>query len=318
MFDSASAFNQNLSSWDVSNATTLTSMFTGATLSTANYDALLNGWSALTLQPNVAFNVGNSKYCLGETARTSIEGQGWTIYDGGLDCGINLQTIVYLQGASMNPNNGEENLMRDDLRVAGVLPTTSPYTDALTCSSNVFNTTGQNAIVDWIWLELRDKIDGITVIASTSALIQRDGDIVDVDGVSPLTFPSITPNDYYIVVSHLNHLGIISNNAVNISGITTVDLSSDSSSVSGGLNAIKDMGNGKFALFAGDFNGDGQVQNTDKNAVERLLGISGYSHADLDMNGEVQNTDLNSVLNPNLGKGEQYTGKKLFANRIKK
>jgi hypothetical protein len=35
------------------------------------------------------------------------------------------------------------------------------------------------------------------------------------------------------------------------------------------------------------------------------------------MNGEVQNTDLNSVLNPNIGKGKQYTGKKLNAKRKK-
>lgn len=78
------------------------------------------------------------------------------------------------------------------------------------------------------------------------------------------------------------------------------------------------MGNGSFALFAGDFNGDGQVQNTDKSAVEPLRGISGYSNADIDMNGEVQNTDLNSVLTPNIGKGKQYTGKRLFAKRKKK
>jgi hypothetical protein len=65
----------------------MTEMFTGATLSTANYDALLNGWSALTLQPNVAFNAGNSTYCNGEAAKTSIMNNfNWTITDGGLDC----------------------------------------------------------------------------------------------------------------------------------------------------------------------------------------------------------------------------------------
>jgi len=31
-------------------------MFNGATLSTANYDALLIGWEAQTLQPNVNFH----------------------------------------------------------------------------------------------------------------------------------------------------------------------------------------------------------------------------------------------------------------------
>ena len=78
-----------------------------------------------------------------------------------------------------------------------------------------------------------------------------------------------------------------------------------------------ELGNGKFALFAGDFNGDGQIQNTDKSAVEPLRGVSGYTNADVDMNGEVQNADLNSVLNPNLGKGQQYMSKLLNAKRKK-
>ena len=68
-------------------------------------------------------------------------------------------------------------------------------------------------------------------------------------------------------------------------------------------------------IAIGDFNGDGQIQNTDKNAVEPLRGISGYNNADVDMNGEVQNTDLNSTLNPNIGKGQQYLRKQLNAKR---
>ncbi len=87
MFTSATAFDQDIGSWNVEAVTTATQMFSGVTLSTANYDALLTGWDAQTLQSGVPFHGGNSKYCGGETARTNmINADGWTITDGGKDC----------------------------------------------------------------------------------------------------------------------------------------------------------------------------------------------------------------------------------------
>ena len=87
MFSGASAFDQNLGTWNVDALTTAQSMFADVTLSTANYDALLNGWDAQALQPNVTFSGGNSQYCTGEAARAHmISSDGWTITDGGSGC----------------------------------------------------------------------------------------------------------------------------------------------------------------------------------------------------------------------------------------
>lgn len=111
MFSSNPQFNQDLSGWNVANATNLSSMFSGAvnvdfdagswnvanvqfangmfnnvTLSTANYDSLLIGWDAQTLQNNVQFSGGFSKYSAGAaaTARANIVNTyNWTITDGG-------------------------------------------------------------------------------------------------------------------------------------------------------------------------------------------------------------------------------------------
>ena len=232
--------------------------------------------------------------------------------------GNNLSIKVFLQG----PYNTNTGLMADQLRSTNKIPTTSPYSDALVVISTVFNTGGaagagvpQDDIVDWVWLELRNSSDPVTIEASTSALIQRDGDIVDVDGVSPVT-TDVPADNYYIVISHRNHLGVRTNNTVSFSvGTTSIDLSSNSALVLGNTNAIKAMENGKFGLYAGDFNGDGQIQNTDKNAVEPLRGINGYNDADIDMNSEVQNTDINTLLSPNLGKGIQFMSTKLNAKR---
>ncbi|MFA5743377.1 MAG: BspA family leucine-rich repeat surface protein, partial [Candidatus Nanoarchaeia archaeon] len=89
MFDGATSFNQNLSSWDVSNVVSLGEMFNGVTLSTANYDSLLISWAGLpSLQSSVSFDAGNSKYCLGESARNDIliGNYNWSITDGGKNC----------------------------------------------------------------------------------------------------------------------------------------------------------------------------------------------------------------------------------------
>lgn len=86
MFQSATAFNQNLGGWNVTALTTAVDMFLGVTLSTANYDALLIGWEAQLVKDNVFFGGGNSKYTAGTggVARAAlIADHTWTISDGG-------------------------------------------------------------------------------------------------------------------------------------------------------------------------------------------------------------------------------------------
>jgi len=84
LFRGAIAFDQDLSAWNVEQVTDATIMFDGVTLSTANYDALLIGWDAQNLQPNVPFSGGNSQYCDAAVARANmISGDSWTITDGG-------------------------------------------------------------------------------------------------------------------------------------------------------------------------------------------------------------------------------------------
>ncbi len=230
-----------------------------------------------------------------------------------VESGIKINPKIYLQGSSLSPVSS--GLMNDNLRQNTYLPTTSPYGDALTVDVNVFNSGGssgtglsQDDIVDWVWVELRDSSDNTIVVNGKSALLQRDGDVVALDGISDLTM-DIASDDYYVVVNHRNHLGIMSVNPIALSSTTAIiDLSSDYTSVLGGTNAVLDIGNGVLATYGGDYDENGQVQNTDLSGIVVLLGGSGYSKADLDMNGEIQNTDITNILNPNMGKGQQYTG----------
>ncbi|WP_299216152.1 hemagglutinin protein [uncultured Aquimarina sp.] len=249
-------------------------------------------------------------YTIGELAVTTITNGTTTLTQGfqqaTLQLAIKINPVVFLQGAAINPNTGEETLMRDDLRVAATIPTTSPYADVATTLATVFDVTGADAIVDWVWIELRDKNDANTVLASTSALLQRDGDIVTADGTSGLEF-ELPEDNYYVMVSHRNHLAILTANTVALSStVATLDFSASNTVAQGGANAVVDLGTGVFAMLGGDFDENGQVQNSDINAVVLLLGGSGYSLADMDMNSQIQNTDINNVMNSNLGKGEQF------------
>ncbi len=127
---------------------------------------------------------------------------------------------AFLQG----PFVQSAGMMHDSLRSKGLLPLTEPYASLQvngqkpfvhmggggeTVNPDVFNVTGNNAIVDWVFIELRSKNDPSVRLLTRSALLQRDGDIVDLDGVSPVVFRAKL-DSYHVAVRHRNHLGVMS------------------------------------------------------------------------------------------------------------
>ena len=85
-FHGASQFNQDLSSWNVANATTFQDFLQG-NYSTANYDLLLVAWDALNLQNNVPFRNQSNSYsgCSAAAAARAnmISTNSWTFTDRG-------------------------------------------------------------------------------------------------------------------------------------------------------------------------------------------------------------------------------------------
>ena len=175
MFNGAIAFNQDISAWDVSKITYAAGMFDGVTLSTANYDALLIGWDAQALQPNVTFSGGNSLYCAGETARNNmIASDGWTITDGGLDplgCSPCTGSLTTWDGTSWD--NGVPDDTRPALIAGDYNP--SPYVDIESCDCTI-NATHTLTVPKDNYLLVANIIDnnGIIEVEHEGTIIQNN------------------------------------------------------------------------------------------------------------------------------------------------
>lgn len=221
------------------------------------------------------------------------------IVSGGVDPFINISVKVFLEG----PYNGSN--MDDDLRTSGYIPSAEPYGTVYghvgdgggeTISAPVLAVSGSNAIVDWIYIELRDKSDISSVVSTRSALLQRDGDVVDTDGTSPVTFNE-SADDYYVGVRHRNHLGTVSASPVSINTSGSIDFTTSASS-SYGTDAKKSDA-GVFLLWMGNALNDNELKyigsSNDRDAMLLRIGgsvpnasVSGYYPEDCNMDGTVK------------------------------
>lgn len=224
------------------------------------------------------------------------------------DSKVNVATRVVLGGAY----DSDSGLMRDDLRQLGHLPLTEPYTAAgytfvggggEMVDASVFNATGNDAIVDWVILELRDANTPATILASRAALIQRDGDIVDLDGKNTaVSFTGLTAGNYYLSVRHRNHLSATTSQAYFFSEVSWTHDFSSPLKTTWGQNAQKTLDANTLGLWAGDANQDGQINAVDINLFWRPTNgtpfIYGSTPADFNMDGAINAVDQNLYWRP--------------------
>ena len=128
----------------------------------------------------------------------------------------------------------------------------------MVASTSVFQATGENAIVDWVFIELRSSGDPKVVLATRSALLQRDGDVVDTDGVSPLHFQSMNSGAYFVAVRHRNHLGVMTAETFELYKLPQLIDFSDPDFPTYGLDAQAPAGN-RVAMWGGNANRDKRI-----------------------------------------------------------
>ena len=236
------------------------------------------------------------------------------------DCLPSVNVKVVLQGAA-DPQSG---IMRDDLRLAGLIPTQEPFTGlgfqhaggggGEVLDPQVLTNTGLNAIVDWVLVELRDPGNASSIIATRSALLQRDGDVVEVNGGPRLQF-NVPAGSYLVAVRHRNHLGAMAAAPVQLDeDITTLDLRSGDVNTHG-TEARVLLPAGIHALWCGNVSPDGALRYTgtsnDRDPILNGIGgvvptnsVFGYFNTDVDLDGQTKYTgsgnDRDPILN-NIG-----------------
>lgn len=261
----------------------------------------------ITLPPivdgeNITFRLyaGGASNSMGTWSLDSVKVEGYEI--------LPLSARVFLEG----PLAGA--LMNDGLHTAGLIPLLEPYSAmgyiptanaGVVITANALSNFGDgNAIVDWVFVELRSAGDAGVVVASKVLLLERDGDIVETDGYRRPHFDvPIVP--YFVAVRHRNHLPVMT------AGPATPGVIIDFTSPTlptWGTDAQTVVG-AKLAMWAGDVSGDGLVKYTgvanDRDPILVDVGsttpnstVSGYHSSDVNMDGMVKYTGATNDRDP--------------------
>ena len=224
------------------------------------------------------------------------------------NCTLNLSAKVFIHGAY----NTITGLMNDGLRSNGKIPTSQPYntlifnnstayTGSETVTQSVLNVTGNNAIVDWVLIELRDAANPSNVPTNgrRAALLQRDGDIVDIDGTSVVRFPSLSEGTYHVIIRHRLCLATRTNTAVSFSYSSTpsVNFTNNSNALS---SSQKLLATGVYGLYIGDTDRSGLITSGDAGRVRErnptTIPYFSYTYGyDLEFNSAIFASDASIV-----------------------
>ncbi|MBK7945297.1 MAG: hypothetical protein IPJ85_08325 [Flavobacteriales bacterium] len=226
---------------------------------------------------------------------------------------VAVRPKVWLEGAWQA---GPPMLMRDNLRANNLLPPTEPYTGLGYTHVNgggeqilpgVLAVTGANAIVDYVVVEARSNATPATVLATRTALLQRDGDVVAMDGTGPVLL-NVAPGNYRVAIRHRNHLGAMTANAVALSDVAaTVDFQTAATATWG--TEGRKAEDGVMKLWAGNAWRDHKLQyvgdGNDRDPILQVVGgsiptatVTGYYLEDTDLSGIVRYTGSGNDRDP--------------------
>lgn len=235
--------------------------------------------------------------------------------------------VLHVRGFLQGAYDGTTGLMRDDLRVAGLIPLEQPYSDRMTAfkyrnadktTPDILAITGENASVDWVLVELRSASNPRARTIAKAALLQRDGDVADpLNNEAHLRIPNVPEGNYYVALRHRNHLGVMTKDPILLSPtLTATDFTLPGFAVTGN-NARLEVGDVAL-LWAGEANNNNSlIANGPANDTNVIMGkvlmhpsnlkvnsnfrLSGYYISDLDLDGQTIFTGPDNDINLLMG-----------------
>lgn len=235
MFAGATSFNQKISSWNVTGLTAsfqhgaATDMFQNVTLSTANYNALLIGWSAQSVKSGIQFSGGNSQYSPGTaaTARSALQTKGWTITDGG-------------EGQQIPPDNDDLPVITGGAQVGSQLavsdgtwtsdPAVTSYAyqwqscadSTCTAATDITGATSQTFVptVAAVGKYVRARVSATNTIGTTAAFSDATGPIAA--SVVPMVTVTAAPATTQVVINQPVRVNVTVSEATKSAGGASV------------------------------------------------------------------------------------------------
>ena len=242
-----------------------------------------------------------------------------------------MNAKAFIKGSWNNPTG----VMRTTLNSNAILPLTQPYTIApfsYPGSESVASIPNAN-VVDWVLVEIRKPGTGLaadatppTAIGRKAGFLLSNGNIVDLDGVTPVQL-TITKqgSSNFIVVRHRNHLAAMSlSKASNATGDFSNDFSSlanvyqkpGATSIPVSLLSASAPGNTQYGMWPGDVNNSGSITPSDITPINSAIGgpssgnLSVYNVRDANLDRNVTPSDV-SVVNSSISAFAQTSSGRL-------
>lgn len=212
---------------------------------------------------------------------------------------IHVSSKVLLQGA-----HSDSAAMASSGGFQAQIPLAQPFSDPafdstpLEYDSLVSLSSIPPDMIDWVLVSLRTDVEPETEIPGSkrAAILLNDGRIRGTNGQT-LSFPGVAPGTYFMVVRHRNHLAIMTPTVVDVDdglGLWDFTFAASQAYTTSGP-ALKDMGDGSFAMKTGDSSLDGQVTAADFNMwlLDTKAVVTGYVLTDFNLDGQVTAADFN-------------------------